>query len=190
MKNAGISGGIIEIGAGTGYVASLLKDAGINTVAWDIRPPGSTKSNEYHGSTPEFCNVAKGDPSDLRLRFPSLKAEADEALLLCYPPPESPMAKEALEAYLAGGGKCLIHIGEFSGLTGSTAFEDLLVRHFYCVDRIPCLAWGTDASMVTVWLRNSTDAGEAGATLFGSMFRLPQVGIIKTMSRCTAPCVL
>ena len=156
LKSAGISGRIIEIGAGTGYIASLLKDAGINIVAWDICPPGSSKSNEYHGGTPEFCKVAKGDPSDLRLRFPSLKAEANEALLLCYPPPESTMAKRALEAYLAGGGKCLIHIGEFCGLTGSADFEDLLVRHFHCVDRIPCLAWGTDASMVTVWLRDCT----------------------------------
>lgn len=154
LESNDISGGIIEIGAGSGYLATLLKQQGIPVVAWDIHPPGSSVRgaalNEYHGHTPGFCNIEKGGLNDLR-RHSSTTANA--ALLLCYPPPESPMAKDALEAYLDIGGRCLIHIGEFGGLTGSPAFESLLVRSCHSVDRFPCLSWGTDAAEVSVWIR-------------------------------------
>lgn len=157
LKNAGIAGGVIEVGAGSGYLAALFQEAGIPVVAWDVHPPGSRLAlNEYHGHTPGFCEISKGSPSDLR-RHPTA---ANVALLLCYTPPESSMAKDALEAYLDVGGRCLVHIGEFGGLTGSPAFESLLVPSCYCVDRFPCLAWGTDAAEVTVWIR--ADGGEQG----------------------------
>jgi len=157
LKDVGMTGGIVEVGAGTGYLSALLERAGIDVVAWDLFPPNDTgrnngDMNEYHGHTPEFFPVSKGDTSEVRRQLPSLKA--DTALLLCYPPPESPMAKDALTAYLDNGGRCLVHIGEFGGLTGSPEFEELLVGSFCCVDRSPCLSWGTDAAEVTFWVRD------------------------------------
>ncbi|CAJ1954462.1 unnamed protein product [Cylindrotheca closterium] len=149
-----LSRGIVEIGAGTGYLAEILRTQGIAVEAWDIQPTGiSTTSgsrsgmNEYHGHVPSFCDVRKGST------FPSTSHASKSALLLCYPPPESPMAFNTLSAYRKAGGKCLIHIGEFKGLTGDSKFEGAVRKgDMHCVARYPCLGWGTDAAYVTVWI--------------------------------------
>jgi hypothetical protein len=80
------------------------------------------------------------------------------ALLMCYPPPQSTMAYDTLKAFQEAGGKYLIHIGEWRGLTGSNEFEELLLKDFRCVYRVPCSSWGTDASDVTIWERGSGKA--------------------------------
>jgi ribosomal protein L32 len=147
--------GIIEIGAGTGYVAKLLRDAGILVDAWDIQPTNaeSKSMNEYHGHTPPFYSVSRAST------FPRSSAR-DVALLLCYPPPESPMAFETFMAYRRAGGKCLIHIGEFKGLTGDKRFEDALSQTMVCKARYSCLGWGTDASSVTFWVESDGSTTE------------------------------
>eukprot|EP00980_Cylindrotheca_fusiformis_P028901 scaffold22672_cov141-Cylindrotheca_fusiformis.AAC.4 len=146
-KDLELSKGIIEIGAGTGYIARLLRDAGALVDAWDLHPTnGKSKSmNEYHGYTPPFYEVGKATS------FPRKNAR-NVALLLCYPPPNSPMAFEAFTAYRGAGGKCLLHIGEFKGLTGNKRFEDTLSRTMVCKTRYSCLGWGTDAAAVTIWV--------------------------------------
>lgn len=155
LNDHNISGGLIEIGAGTGYISRLLKDAGINITAWDLRPTGRAGTmNEYHGCTPPFFEVQEGNVGALKryIQIGSLSLK-DTGLLLCYPPPQSTMAWDALQTYVDAGGQCLVHIGEFCGLTGSAEFESLLTRNFQCIVRIPCLTWGTDASEVTLWIR-------------------------------------
>jgi hypothetical protein len=156
---------VVEIGAGTGYLSKLLRDTGIPVDAWDICPtdPGNNNNsnknkvmNEYHGNTPPFY------PVDKSFQFPiSSSSGNDTALLLCYPPPESPMAYDTLTAYLRGGGKYLIHIGEFKGLTGNDTFEQCLVQTMVCQGRFPCLTWGTDASHVTLWVVPHKDTPNA-----------------------------
>jgi hypothetical protein len=150
--------GVVEIGAGTGYIANLFRDGGIRVDAYDIQPTSIEKSkninvNEYHGHTPSFCIVDKAST------FPLNNAQ-DCALLLCYPPPDSLMAYNTLRAYLRAGGKYLIHIGEFKGLTGDKRFEQSLVKNMICQARLPCLGWGTDASHLTIWVKM-----KSGATL-------------------------
>lgn len=157
VKSVCKSVGILEAGAGTGYYASLFQSAGIDAKPSDIASTDAS-INEYHGSTPSFTRVENGGIDKLKsdLRQFHHKSLPLPALLLCYPPPLSEMAQDALRAFIGAGGKLLIHIGEFQGLTGSPTFERLLLRHFRCVQRIPCLGWGTDASAVTVW--KSSDA--------------------------------
>ena len=179
LDKEGITEGMIEIGAGTGFIAALLQKAGVNVLAWDVRPTdGSNKNpghalNEYHGYTPPFCSIGKGDPDKLRRHFLNYKAEpnaaAAVALLLCYPPPDCPMAEEALKTYLHVGGRFFVHIGEFGGLTGSTSFEDLLIRSFECVDRFPCLSWGTDAADVSIWVKRAFPNGSKHSALVPSL---------------------
>lgn len=155
-KELKLSKGIIEIGAGTGYIAKQLRDAGALIDAWDIQPTNdySKSLNEYHGHTPPYYSVSAASS------FPRTNAK-DMALLLCYPPPESPMAFETFMAYKRAGGKCLIHIGEFKGLTGDKRFESVLLQTMICKTRYPCLGWGTDASVVTVWVEsNEVAAGK------------------------------
>jgi hypothetical protein len=152
--------GIIEIGAGTGYIAKLLSDAGLKVDAWDVHPTNDGQEekavtmNEYHGYTPPFYPVNKST------KFP-IQDAAGLALLLCYPPPGSSMAYDTLKAYLRAGGTCLIHIGEFKGLTGDSRFERLLLDKMSgCEDhRMPCLSWGTDASHVTIWSKKKELGG-------------------------------
>ena len=148
--------GIIEPGAGTGYIASLLQIAGIDVDPYDIAPPKTKHGdamNEYHGRTPSFTSVGNGDVDELKrkLRSSFAKIGSVPALLLCYPPPKSSMAHDALANYIAVGGETVVHIGEWQGLTGSSNFEKLLVRRFHCGYRQRCLTWGTDASEVTIW---------------------------------------
>ena len=144
--------GVIEIGAGTGYIAKLLQDRGVQVDAWDVQPTShdtklDSTMNEYHGCTPPFLEVKQCS------KLP--KVDNDKrALLLCYPPPGSSMAHDTLDMYLRNGGEFLIHIGEWKGLTGDNRFESLLNREMVCQWRHPCLPWGTDASHVTVWARD------------------------------------
>ena len=156
---------IVEVGAGTGYVARLFQNAGFQVDASDICPTSST-ANEYHGSTPSFTNIIPSSKQSMFLNG------TDATLLLCYPPPRSSMmARDSLQAYLKAGGKRVVHIGEFKGLTGNAAFEKLLQRHFICIGRWPCLTWGTDASDVSIWESASDSNSQHSAC--GSSLLLP-----------------
>jgi len=171
---------IVEIGAGTGYIAKLLQDRGMSIEPWDIRPPSSESPsmNEYHGHTPTFLSVQR------RSKIPS-GSSRNKALMLCYPPPESSMAVDTLNEFLTNGGSCLIHIGEFKGLTGDAHFEALLLEKMTCYFREPCLTWGTDASHVTIWMKDSVsiDDIEVGKA---SKLLLPcsHCGIREATRRC------
>ena len=140
-------GGLVEVGAGTGYIAALLNDAGLDVVASDIHPTNGDKMNSYHGFTPSFTDIVRTST------LPDISSADKKALLLCYPPPESPMAYDVLKAYMRRGGRALIHVGEFKGLTGNSHFERLLQNDFECKLRVLCVGWGTDASHVTCWVR-------------------------------------
>jgi hypothetical protein len=146
-----VRNGIIELGAGTGYLAQLLRQKGVKVEAYDICPTHKSDGNEYHGGTPPFVRVEKGNVGILS----SVTGLAHKALLLCYPPPKSSMAYDALQRFVEVGGNVFIHVGEFKGLTGSTDFERYLQKKFHCVERSPCLTWGTDASEMTVWTKKA-----------------------------------
>ena len=156
--------GVLEAGAGTGYYASLLQAAGIDVKPSDIASTDAS-INEYHGSTPSFTDVENGGIDKLKsdLRQFHHKSLPLPALLLCYPPPLSEMAHDALRVFIGAGGKQLIYIGEFQGLTGSPTFERLLLRNFRCAQRAPCLGWGTDASAVTVWESSTATKSSSNA---------------------------
>ena len=135
---------VMELGAGTGYLAKLLHPMQVH--AFDVDPP-SHSFNDYHGRTRPFVEVRKGTHETV---LDNIHAAA---LLLCYPPPQSKMANDALQAFMRKGGKTFVHIGEWKGLTGSAEFEALLQQDWTCIYRMPCLTWGTDAADVTIWTR-------------------------------------
>ena len=137
---------MVELGAGTGYMAKLLQDRGLQVQPLDVAPTGN---NEYHGNTPNFVTVHRGTVQTLNFM------QNASVLVLCYPPPDSSMAHDALRTFLKGGGELLLHIGDFKGLTGSAKFEQLLVQRLLCTYRADCATWGTDASRVTLWTTRS-----------------------------------
>ena len=198
IKSVCSSVGVFEAGAGTGYYASLLQAAGIDVKPSDIASTDAS-INEYHGSTPSFTDVENGGIDKLKsdLRQFHHKSLPLPALLLCYPPPLSEMAHDALRVFIGAGGKQLIHIGEFQGLTGSPTFEWLLLRNFRCVQRAPCLGWGTDASAVTVWescttTKSSTNAAQILIPCSNCKFKPSshRFRLIRSLTYCSETCYL
>ena len=69
--------GVVEIGAGLGYWASVLHNSGVDVAAYDIAPPPSRNNRWYAGSEP-WHQVEFGDPSVVR-------RHSDRTLLLVWP---------------------------------------------------------------------------------------------------------
>lgn len=88
---------VVEIGAGTGYWAWQLAQAGVRVWAYDRHPEGKTR---YCGPT-RYVPVVQGGPEKAAVH-------SDAVLLLCWPPPGS-MPIEALGTY---AGDTVIFIGE------------------------------------------------------------------------------
>jgi hypothetical protein len=113
-------GPVVEIGAGTGYWAKLLRWRGVDVAAYDLL------GEDHRHWFPEGCvaDVLKGGVE-------KVIDHADRTLLLVWPPMSS-MATEAIRAYRAAGGRRLVYVGEGSG--GCTADADFfsLVGEGYC----------------------------------------------------------
>lgn len=147
---------IIEIGAGKGYWASLLQQAGVDIICYDKK--GQKKDN--------WTTVEKGGPSVLRE-----KIAKGRTLFLCYPDDSNSMAVKCLDAY---DGEYVIHVGElittgtlsggsqapFGRTTGSD-FSVALAESFHCLltASLPNFPFGKDC--ITVWKRTQFVAGKS-----------------------------
>ncbi len=113
---------LVEIGAGNGYWARCLADAGADIIAYDRRPPGEEapwdwrEGNQWFDDT--WYHVEEGDEAMAGL-YP------ERALLLCWPPINDPMAANALHRYIQAGGQSLIFIGS-RGSCGDDDFFEML----------------------------------------------------------------
>lgn len=92
---------IVEMGAGTGYWAWLLGQAGCRVQAFERET----------GQPPRWVELQKGGPEVLA------RSQA-QTLLLCWPPLQEPFALECLRAFR---GERVVYIGE--GKDGCTADE-------------------------------------------------------------------
>ena len=120
---------LIEIGAGNGYWALLLKNAGINIIAYDINGP---KSSHYFMDDTLYYPVKKGGPHKL-IKY------RNRNLFLCWPPYDTKMAYECIIHF---HGKYVIYIGEKSGgCTGDDAFHEYLWKYFECVEEVDIPQW-------------------------------------------------
>jgi hypothetical protein len=180
-------GRVVELGAGTGYMAQLLQQRGLNVHALDCSPTSKHVDNEYHGATPSFVNVQVGTANTLS----TIPGTSKAALLLCYPPPNDPMAYDALKEYLKLGGTMLIHIGEFKGLTGCKNFNELLLQRFHCTYRAPCLLWGTDASEVTIWTVGQHDQNVlVPCSSCGQNESVKRCRLVRYLTYCSQSCFI
>ncbi len=138
---------IIELGAGRGYWASLLRDMLVDIIAVD-----------KYSSMKTHTKVLTGEPKILK------KAEhAQRALLLCYPDDRESMSMECLEHFR---GETIIHIGELAitgtkagglqrpwGKTTCSEFQVGLMEEFHCVLRHRLTNFPTSCDYLTVWKR-------------------------------------
>lgn len=111
----------VEIGAGNGYWASLLKQLGVNITAYDERPWNPSK-----------YPVRKGGPKDLKY-IPSTYS-----LFLCWPPHWNEMGYESL---LNFRGDRVVYIGEFGECTGTDTLHAKLLRDYTEVKRLNNITW-------------------------------------------------
>lgn len=112
-------GPIVELGAGTGYWASLLRDRDVDILAFDHKPAGPEHGNWWYAAAEPFTDVEIGD-------IAHAARHADRTLMLSWPPYSDPMAVRALEAYENAGGRTLVYIGEGSG--GCCANDQFFAR--------------------------------------------------------------
>ena len=120
---------IVEIGAGTGYWASLLKKAGAQVMPFDAHRPSDGR-NPYNHRV-EWESIYEGGPEVLHKISPSM------SLLLCWPPYDNPMGADCLKAFK---GSRVIYIGEDKwGCTGNEEMHDILADDYKitCVSAIP-----------------------------------------------------
>lgn len=143
---------IIEIGAGSGYWAKLLTDAGAKVVAYD---DGTYDSSELRAYTKKWFDVQKGDEK-------AISRHPDHNLLLIWP--NKRFAAHAVRQFQ---GKYLIYIGEpehfilsnfpqvvLSSSTGDREFFELLERNFQLVHTANLPHWPNHGDLVYVYIRN------------------------------------
>lgn len=123
---------LVEIGAGTGYWARLVKDQGGQVFAFDSRFNYSPEDyrNIFGPDSPTrpYHPITPGGPEDAG-KYP------DCTLFLCWPPYAESMAADALKAHWRAGGKRIIYIGEGrGGCTGDDTFHRLLEKCYNEID--------------------------------------------------------
>ena len=126
---------IVEVGAGLGYWAWLLRQAGAEVRATDVRPPAQYydmrgrlaftpgrrpgRPNDWFESRPAWTLVEEADAASAAAAAPETAA-----LLLVWPPYNDPMAAAALRAFR---GAVVWYVGEGrGGACADAAFFDEL----------------------------------------------------------------
>lgn len=111
--------GVVEVGAGTGYWAKLLRGRGVDVAAFDIEPAPS-RQNPWFADTQPWHPVHCDDHS-VAGRYP------DRTLLIVWPTKNEIWPAAAVEQYHDSGGVCVVYVGEGpGGRTGDDVFHALL----------------------------------------------------------------
>lgn len=144
-KMAG-DGGVVEIGAGSGYWAGLLRARGVPVEAYDWKPPDNGVRNMYFTHT--YTTVLEGSVE-------KLAGKNKHVLLLVWPfnEEESAHAFDA-EALAAFEGDVVVHAGDLeSTINTSLAFADMLRARFEEVRRVSLPSWPHHVDVLSVWRR-------------------------------------
>lgn len=116
---------IVEMGAGTGYWAGLLRARGVDVIAYDQTPGHGIESGAAAGRR-LYTEVLAGGPA-------ALAAHPDRTLLLVWPPlwhegdDEADMSVACLDHWR---GRSLVYVGDWQGATASDAFHQRLRGEF------------------------------------------------------------
>ena len=136
---------IVEIGAGSGYWAYLLRERGVDIIAYDVHPLDShAKENRWHTDHKPWTSVLQGAER-------SVKKHADRSLFLCWPPYSSDMASKALAAYKDN---TVIYVGEGGGgCTADDAFHAELDSDWKQIEEVNIPHWEGVHDRLFVWRR-------------------------------------
>lgn len=118
---------IIELGAGTGYWASLIEDAGGEIACFD--------DHSWKAQIGTHHEVLPGDHTVLEAA-PWVDAMT---LMLCWPPYATPMAADCLRTFR---GSQLVYVGECGGgCTGDDVFHEMLQAGWEMTESQPLPQW-------------------------------------------------
>ena len=121
---------VVELGAGTGYWAHLVSQAGGDILRYDKAQP---LDNVDWGYTKAWCGLRLGGPS-------KAKKHSDRTLLLVWPPYDNPFAADCLKAYK---GSTVIFVGEGEGgCTGDDEFFEILQSSYIKIEEVGIPQWG------------------------------------------------
>jgi len=111
---------LIEVGAGTGYWASLIAAAGGDIVATDLNPPGTYRVDDERGGIPLWHSWSEGffDVAEMNA-IDAAEKYADRALLISWPELGRSWAADAVAAYYEAGGQRVVYVGEVDGCCGT-----------------------------------------------------------------------
>mmetsp|Transcript_29194 Transcript_29194/g.54654 ORF Transcript_29194/g.54654 Transcript_29194/m.54654 type:complete len:206 (-) Transcript_29194:161-778(-) len=140
--------GFIEMGAGSGWLAFLLKDRGYEVDAYD-NTEGPTFVQNWR-LQPWFKHVQKGSIEVLQH-----SSEERRTLLLCWPEKGSSFAVDALRAFK---GTRFVYVGEEKG--GETANDDFFKELTQKWSSVGCLSLCTAAD-VDKKANNDNASGDA-----------------------------
>lgn len=135
-------GPLVEMGAGSGYWAKLIKLLGGKITCYDRFPPPNG-FNVWHSEGIRYFRINKGNPEVL--------ARYDKrTLFLCWPPHGDKMASQCLHYWR---GKHLIYIGEFYGTSANDEFFHQLENEFELIDGMEIPNWPGIHDKLTIWER-------------------------------------
>jgi hypothetical protein len=131
---------IVEMGAGSGYWAYLLRSGNVEVSAFDACVQGN-KGYFFHKTWTDV----------IRSGTPVLEDYPDYTLFLCWPPYKTAMAANCLKHYR---GSTVIYIGESEGgCTGTRSFRRLLEKEFDAEKRVIIPCWETINDSMEIWRR-------------------------------------
>lgn len=111
-------GPIVEIGAGTGYWTSLLRERGADVQAFELNP---IYGNHYRHRR-AYAAMARGD------HWRALRMYPERTPMLCWAPYAEPMAAEVIRATRA---ERIVWVGELHGCNGDDTAMSLLGHDGY-----------------------------------------------------------
>lgn len=145
---------LVEAGAGRGYWAAQLANAGLAVDAYDAEPPDRTNNVSFPGAAGQ--RDVWHPVGDLEQYAARIDAGADHVLLLCWPPGwGNTMASQALKEFERAGGERLIFIGESKGgkTADDTFFECLAARWSLESQDSQYVSWWNLADVAQGWVR-------------------------------------
>lgn len=127
---------VVEIGAGTGYWAWLLGQAGCRVQAFEREV----------GQPPRWVELQTGGPEVLA------RVQAS-TLLLCWPPMNEPLALDSLHAFR---GDWVVYVGEGpGGCTADDAFHAELAGHWRLEQTLELPQWPGAHDRAYIYCRNA-----------------------------------
>lgn len=136
IKEIAAHGPLVEIGAGNGYWAWMLSQAGADVAAIDLFSPDEVEAWDFTGMNQWYDDswyfIDQG-PAESAGGWP------ERSLFLAWPLYADPMAIIALDAYENAGGHTVIFLGDAS-MAGDENFHRKLAS-LLPVKRIDCMGW-------------------------------------------------